>query len=67
MKLALTRREAEVAALLVQGFANKQIAETLVLEEESVKFHMTNLMRKLGVDNRTMAALRLQRDGFDGQ
>lgn len=59
----LTRREEEVLRLLVQGRPNRQIAEALGLDEASIKAHLSRLMRKLGVKNRTalsMHALALQ-------
>ena len=61
----LTKREYQVLALLTEGRTNREIAETLVISEVTAKVHVRNVLRKLGVRNRTEAALRgarLQRD-----
>jgi DNA-binding NarL/FixJ family response regulator len=55
----LSRRERQVAALLAQGLANKEIAWRLQLQEVTVKVYATSIYRKLGVRNRTQAAARL--------
>lgn len=52
----LSEREDEVLALVAQGMTNAQIAERLVLSENTVKFHLQNIYQKLGVGNRTEAA-----------
>lgn len=52
----LTPREAEVLALLAAGNANKEIARALSLQEITVKLHVRNIFRKLGVRNRVEAA-----------
>ncbi len=57
----LTAREREVAALLIQGFSNKEIARELDLQEVTVKLHVRNLCRKLTTKNRTQIAVRLMR------
>ncbi len=54
----LTGREREVWALLAEGLTNVQIAARLSLSENTVKFHVQHLYQKLGVKNRTEAALR---------
>jgi DNA-binding NarL/FixJ family response regulator len=56
----LTVREREVWALLAEGLTNVQIAARLSLSENTVKFHVQHLYQKLGVKNRTEAALRHQ-------
>ena len=56
----LTAREREVWALLAEGLTNVQIAARLALSENTVKFHVQHLYQKLGVKNRTEAALRHQ-------
>lgn len=58
----LTLRELEVLALLGRGLQNKQIAAELVIAERTVKFHISSIMGKLGVGNRTEAvAVAVQR------
>ena len=52
----LTKREIEILKAVAHGLANQQIAEQLWVTEQTVKFHLTNIYRKLGVDNRTEAA-----------
>jgi DNA-binding NarL/FixJ family response regulator len=52
---ALTRREHEMLMALADGHPNQQIARELGLAEQTVKFHLTNLYRKLGVSGRTAA------------
>lgn len=54
----LTPREREVWALVADGLSNLQIAERLGLSNNTVKFHVQHLFAKLGVKNRTEAALR---------
>jgi len=53
----LTEREMEVLRLLAQGKPNKEIAETLVITERTVKFHVSSIMTKLGAGNRTEAVM----------
>ena len=52
----LTDREVEVMRLLSRGLSNKRIAHELEISEQTVKFHLGNIFRKLGVSNRTEAA-----------
>ena len=51
----LTKRELSILAELSEGGSNRQIAERLFLAEQTVKFHLTNVYRKLGVSTRTEA------------
>lgn len=59
--VALTPREREVLELLVQGRANKQIAQRLGVGETTVKSHLRNAFERIGVNDRTSAALWAQR------
>ncbi|MGW5971868.1 LuxR C-terminal-related transcriptional regulator [Streptomyces sp. NPDC055186] len=61
----LTDRERQVLALLADGPSNRVIARRLGIAERTVKAHLTNLMRKLGVQTRLEAALvsNLHREG----
>lgn len=54
----LTTREIEVLRLLAGGYANREIAGALFLSDGTVKNHVSNLLRKLGVRDRTRAVLR---------
>src|ERR671910_2371485 len=60
----LTERETEVLKLLARGKADKQIARELYVEEKTVKAHVSSIMRKLGVQSRTHAALQAVRAGL---
>jgi two-component system nitrate/nitrite response regulator NarL len=55
---SLSARELEVLALLAAGQSNKQIAIRLDLQEKTVKHHVSHILSKLGVSNRTEAAIR---------
>jgi DNA-binding NarL/FixJ family response regulator len=52
----LTRREREILHLVSQGNTNGQVARTLWVTEQTVKFHLANIFRKLDVTNRTQAS-----------
>lgn len=53
----LTAREHEVLELVASGLANKQIARKLGISERTVKAHLTNIFQRIGVTDRTQAAL----------
>jgi DNA-binding NarL/FixJ family response regulator len=53
----LTSREREVATLVGQGASNKQIAHRLTISIKTVKAHLTNIFKKLGVTTRLQLAL----------
>lgn len=53
----LSAREREVLALVAEGMANKQVARRLGITERTVKVHLTNVYRRIGVGDRTSAAL----------
>jgi DNA-binding NarL/FixJ family response regulator len=60
----LSERELDVLRLLAQGSTNRQIAESLVIAEGTVKNHVTSILGKLGVEDRTQAALKAKDLGF---
>ena len=60
----LTEREAEILNLVAQGFSNQEIADQLVLSERTVRTHVTNILGKLHLANRTQAALYAIRKGM---
>jgi DNA-binding NarL/FixJ family response regulator len=57
----LTPREREVLALLADGLPNKLIARRLDISEKTVKAHLTNIFQRIGVTDRTQAALWAER------
>ena len=57
---SLTLREREILESVAQGLSNKRVALKLNLQEKTIKHHMTSIMAKLGVSNRTEAALFLR-------
>ena len=60
----LTRREGEVLRLLGQGLTNRQIAEKLVLGEETIKSHVGNILAKLHLSHRAQAVLYAVKRGM---
>ena len=56
-EVALSGRETEVLALVGQGLGNKQIGRSLGITERTVKVHLGNIFRRIGVRDRTSAAL----------
>jgi DNA-binding NarL/FixJ family response regulator len=56
-RAGLSEREYELLSLVAEGLTNAQIAERLSVTDHTVKFHLQNIFKKLGVANRTEAAL----------
>ena len=63
----LTRREREVIEFASQGATNRQIAEALVVTENTVKVHLRNIYRKLDVQNRHQLTALAHRSGFNSR
>ena len=56
----LTERELEILQLIVDGRTNKEIAQALFISEKTVKNHVTNILRKLDLSDRTQEAARVR-------
>ncbi len=63
-QVQLTSRESEVLGLVREGLANKQIARRLDISERTVKAHLTSAFARIGVSDRTQAALWAERNGL---
>jgi DNA-binding CsgD family transcriptional regulator/tetratricopeptide (TPR) repeat protein len=64
-QLGLTRREAEVLALVAAGRSNRQVAQALFISPKTVGVHVSNILAKLGVAGRVEAAAIAHRLGLD--
>ncbi|MGP4105585.1 response regulator [Virgibacillus sp. L01] len=60
----LTRRECEVLQLLADGKSNRAVAETLYISEKTVKNHVSNILQKMSVNDRTQAVVSAIRKGW---
>jgi DNA-binding NarL/FixJ family response regulator len=60
----ITGREREVLRLLAAGYSNREIGRALFVAEGTVKNHVSNILRKLGVRDRTRAVLKAIERGF---
>jgi len=60
----LTEREVEVLQLVAQGLSNDEIADRLIVSERTVRTHVSHLLAKLHLANRTQAALYALRQGL---
>ena len=61
---ALTERERAVLALIAQGRSNRQISDDLAISEKTVKTHVSNILTKLHLDDRTQAAIFALKEGL---
>jgi DNA-binding NarL/FixJ family response regulator len=60
----LTEREVEILRLLAEGLSNKSISERLSLSENTIKYHLKNILQKLNVQNRTEAVMYAVRNNL---
>ncbi len=60
----LTEREVEVLVLVARGYSNQEIADGLVISERTVRTHVSNILSKLHLANRTQAALYALKEGL---
>ena len=64
MFMPLSNREMEILQLITRGMSNKEIAIELGISHQTVKNHMTSILRKLAVNDRTQAAIYALRKGW---
>lgn len=64
IRRALTDREKQILRLVCEGLSNAEIAARLVISAETVKSELKRIFRKIGVKNRTQAAVLLVREGW---
>lgn len=60
----LTKRECQVLQLLSEGQSNRQISKSLVISEKTVKNHVSNILQKMNVNDRTQAVVKAIRNGW---
>jgi DNA-binding NarL/FixJ family response regulator len=60
----LSRREMEILQFVTHGMSNKEIAQRLRISQQTVKNHMTSILKKLNVQDRTQAAVTALRHGW---
>ena len=63
-KSELTEREGEVLTLIARGLNNREIADRLVISEKTVKTHVSNILSKLHLEDRTQAAIYAWKHGL---
>ena len=63
----LTEREMDVLKCVAKGQSNQEVAEELFIGIKTVKFHVTNIFAKLGVDDRTQAAIYAHKHGLENK
>jgi DNA-binding NarL/FixJ family response regulator len=64
---ALTEREREVLHLIAQGLNNREIAGRMIISEKTVKTHVSSILSKLGLEDRTQAAIWALKHGIDDE
>jgi DNA-binding NarL/FixJ family response regulator len=62
--IQLSKREQDVLRLVVEGRSNEKIGERLAIDGRTVRNHVSHILAKMGVDNRTQAAVRAVREGL---
>ena len=65
--LELTERERAVLDLIARGLTNREIAEKMVISEKTVKTHVSNVLDKLGLEDRTRAAIWALKHGLGAE
>ena len=60
----LSRRETEVVVLVLQGLTNKQVADKLCVAEKTVKFHLTNIYKRMEISRRSQIVWKLPLSDF---
>lgn len=63
----LSKREKQVAAKISEGLSNRSIADQLFISERTVKFHCTNIFKKLAITNRKMLISMFAGNGLQSQ
>jgi DNA-binding NarL/FixJ family response regulator len=63
----LTEREREVLNRIAQGMNNREIAEAMIISEKTVKTHVSNILSKLGLEDRTQAAIWALKHGLGSE
>jgi PAS domain S-box-containing protein len=64
IRFSLSNREIEVLRLIAEGFSNPEIADMLSISLNTVKTHITNIFNKLGINDRTLAAIKALKMGL---
>jgi len=59
---AITTRELEILALIGEGLASKEVGQRLFVTKRTIDFHLSNIYRKLNVQNRLMALRAIRED-----
>lgn len=67
LDLGLSKREEEVLSEMIKGYGNREIGSILFISEHTVKNHVTNILSKLGVSDRTQAIAKVYQLGYRGE